>query len=147
MAAMRIYTPNGPPTIGISKGDGLNYYLSVYNGQGTLTNVDSDLFTPISLIVTSPNGGEKWRLGSVHNITWDYANLSANIKITFWRNGALLGTIANSIDPAPRSYSWKVGQYIGAPGTTPVGSGYAIKIEEIGAAVSDMSDAVFSITN
>ncbi len=142
-----LYSWNGPPTIGISKGDGLNYYLSVYNGQGTLTNVDSDLFTPISLIVTSPNGGEKWRLGSVHNITWDYANLSANIKITFWRNGALLGTIANSIDPAPRSYSWKVGQYIGAPGTTPVGSGYAIKIEEIGAAVSDMSDAAFSITN
>lgn len=36
------------PTIGISKGDGINYYLSVYDNDNTLTNVDSDLFTPIS---------------------------------------------------------------------------------------------------
>jgi PKD repeat protein len=100
-----------------------------------------------AVIVMSPNGGEKWRAGSVHNITWNFSGLSANIKITFWRNGALLGTIANSINPAPRSYSWIVGQYIGAPGTTPAGSGYTIKIEEIGNAVSDMSDAAFSITN
>ena len=138
---------NGPPTIGISKGDGLNYYLSVYNGESTLTNVDSDLFTPISIIVTSPNGGEKWKLGSTRNITWKCFGLSANIKITLWKDGALKGTIAKSLKPALGSYSWLVGQYEGGTGTTPIGSGYAIKIEEIGTAVSDMSDTAFSITN
>ncbi len=135
------------PTIGISKGDGLNYYLSVYNGQDNLNNVDSDLFTPISIIVTSPNGGEKWKLGSTRNITWKCFGLSANIKLTLWKDGALKGTIAKSLNPALGSYSWLVGQYEGGTGTTPIGSGYAIKIEEIGTGVSDMSDAAFSITN
>ncbi len=36
------------PTIGISKGDSINYYLSLYNGQTALTNVNSDLFTPLA---------------------------------------------------------------------------------------------------
>jgi len=38
----------GPPTIGISAGDGVNYDLSVYNGLDNLTNVDSILYTPVS---------------------------------------------------------------------------------------------------
>jgi hypothetical protein len=137
---------SGPPTIGISKGDTLNYYLSVYNGQITLTNVDSDLFTPIStyITVTSPNGGENWQWGSAQNITWNCAGLSGNIKIALWKDGAVVGTIADSIDPALGSYSWTAGQYVG--GTAPAGSGYAIKIKEIGTAVSDISDATFTLT-
>ena len=38
------------PTIGISKGDGNYYNLSVYNGETLLTDVESDLFTPPSSI-------------------------------------------------------------------------------------------------
>jgi hypothetical protein len=35
------------PTIGISKGDGSAYHVSAYHGMDTLTNVDTDLWTPI----------------------------------------------------------------------------------------------------
>jgi len=36
------------PTIGISKGDGINCYFAAHNGQKVLTDVDSAVFTPIS---------------------------------------------------------------------------------------------------
>jgi len=36
------------PTIGISKGDGINCNFAVHNGQKVLTDVDSVVFTPIS---------------------------------------------------------------------------------------------------
>jgi len=95
--------------------------------------------------VTSPNGGESWQLSTVHDITWNAAGLSANLKITLWKDGVLVGTVADSIAPALGSYSWTVGNYIG--GTTSAGTGYTIKIKEIGTVVSDASNASFTITN
>lgn len=41
------------PVIGISKGNGENYYLSTYNGQSPLSNVDTELWTPISNVIAS----------------------------------------------------------------------------------------------
>jgi len=35
------------PIIGISKGDGIAYHVSAYNGVSPLTNVETDLWTPI----------------------------------------------------------------------------------------------------
>lgn len=34
-----------------------------------------------TIIVTSPNGGEEWEQGSVHNITWTSLNFDDNVKI------------------------------------------------------------------
>ncbi|MDQ1354367.1 MAG: hypothetical protein QG657_4676 [Acidobacteriota bacterium] len=99
---------------------------------------------PGVLKLTSPNGGENWQLGSGHPITWNPGGVSANLKITLWKNGAQVGIIANSIAPATGSYAWTVGKYSG--GTAAVGTGYAIKIKEIGTTVSDISEAPFTIT-
>ena len=41
------------PVIGISKGNKENYYFSTYNGQTSLTNVDTELWTPVSNVVAS----------------------------------------------------------------------------------------------
>jgi len=54
------YSYYGLPTIGISKGDWVNYNLSVYDDQSNLENVDSVLFSPIiepAITVTSPTAG------------------------------------------------------------------------------------------
>ncbi len=36
---------------------------------------------PMSLTLTSPNGGENWVIGTMHPITWNSTNLTGNIKI------------------------------------------------------------------
>jgi hypothetical protein len=62
-----------------------------------------------SLAVTSPNGGESWVIGSVHNITWTRANLSGNVKIEFSSNGGdSYTTIVPSISVSALSYAWTV---------------------------------------
>ena len=49
---------NVTPTVGISKGDGTNYLLSVYNGQSNLSYVSSDLYTPVSSILPAIDSGD-----------------------------------------------------------------------------------------
>jgi hypothetical protein len=61
-----------------------------------------------SLQITSPNGGEVWQGGSVHNITWTSTNVD-NIKIEYSLNNGLTWTvIAASYPVSSSSYSWTV---------------------------------------
>jgi hypothetical protein len=61
-----------------------------------------------SLQLTSPNGGEVWLGGSVHNITWTYSNVD-NIKIEYSLNNGLNWTIITPSYPCSAlSYSWTV---------------------------------------
>ena len=134
------------PTIGVSKGDSVNYYMSDYCNVTLLTNVDSDLYTPVAATIRllTPNGAEHWALNSSQNITWDVtAGVVGDIKITLLQSGAAVGTIVTGIDASSGSYTWTVGQHDG--GTAAAGEGYTIKIKEVGTAVSDISDAAFSI--
>jgi len=96
-----------------------------------------------SITVTSPNGGETWELGSTHEVAWNARGLSNNLKITLWQGDLNLGVIGYDIDPAAGSFPWTVGQH--NEGTASIGTGYKIKIKEIGTTVSDFSDLSFSI--
>ncbi len=99
---------------------------------------------PPSITVTSPNGGENWGLGAVRNITWISDGVSGSVKITLWKDGLLVGTIAGTLEPSVDTYAWTVGEHSG--GTAPVGTGYTIKVKEKGTTVSDVNDAPFTIT-
>ncbi len=49
---------------------------------GELNNSQTISGTPEpTIIVVSPNGGEQWEQGSIHNITWTSMNFTGNIKI------------------------------------------------------------------
>jgi len=68
-----------------------------------------DDFAKAQVTLTSPNGGEVWTQGSVHNITWSTTNPSnGNVSIKYsYDNDSTYTTIAN----APivlGSYSWTV---------------------------------------
>jgi hypothetical protein len=125
---------------------GIGYTIKIKE-IGTLVSDVSDASFTISssITVTSPNGGESWKIGNTRNITWDAPCISGNVKITLWKSGALVGVIANNLAPATGTYPWIVGQYIG--GTAPAGSGYIIKIKEIATMVSDSSNSAFTLTN
>lgn len=94
--------------------------------------------------VTSPNGAENWELGSVRNITWNALGLTNNVKIVLFLDGISVGVIATDVSPTQGTYAWTVGQH--SNGTAGLGSGYKIRVKEIGTALNDYSDSSFNIT-
>ncbi len=82
-------------------------------GTAALTVTSST--TAISVALTSPVGGESWKIGETHNITWTSANLpiGANVFINL-RDSSVTGTGSTPdtyIGSAPASqgsYSWTI---------------------------------------
>jgi len=101
---------NRPPTIGISKGDGVNYNLSVYDGQTNLENVDSVLFSPIiepAITVTAPIGGTFFT-GQSLTAAWTTTGIdSGTVRIVLKKSD---NSTVYELDPAapyngsPRTY-------------------------------------------
>jgi hypothetical protein len=58
------------------------------------------------IIVTSPDGGESWQVGSVHNLTWVAAPTSTRFYIYYSVNGGSSWTNINNLYST--SYSWTV---------------------------------------
>ena len=100
-----------------------------------------------SIIVTSPNGGEKLNIGQTYAITWDSTITDNNVSIfllesqdAFHKSGAV---IIEDINASPGEYLWTIPSIINA-------NEYKIVIEETGFYLGgdmayDMSDDYFSI--
>ena len=90
-----------------------------------------------SLIISSPNGGEDWQMGSTHNITWTSYNID-NVKLEFTLdNGMGWSTIEDSVQ-STGTYNWLV------PNFPSVQS--LIKISDVNdSSINDQSDFVFTI--
>ncbi len=91
-----------------------------------------------AVAVTAPNGGELWRQGTQHPITWmafglDRLELSYKISPTdSWRR------IAQSVDASVGSYSWTVPN-------TPTTQGRVKVVDRATGSIIDSSDNVFTI--
>ncbi|MBN2346106.1 MAG: hypothetical protein JXO51_06915 [Candidatus Aminicenantes bacterium] len=95
------------------------------------------------ITVTSPNGGERWDLGSPQQITWSHSGISGNVRINLIKaGGGTAGTIA-TVPVADGRYSWEAGRL--AAGSAPAGE-YRIGLYVSSAGVDDRSDAPFTIT-
>jgi hypothetical protein len=124
-------------------GPGTGYTIKIEDKVSLLTDESDGTFSIIKLKVNSPNGGENWQLGTTRSITWVAKALTNNLKIVLFKNGVKVGNIVDSIAPGMGSYTWTAGNYIG--GTAAAGSGYSIKIKEIGTEAADSSDTAFSL--
>jgi hypothetical protein len=97
------------PTIGISRGNNVDHQLSVYNGETTLTNVDSDLFTPLdnspSVSITSPSDGDT--ISGTINIEASASDDNEVVKVEFFIDDELKSTDTTS----PYTYSWDTTTY------------------------------------
>jgi len=97
------------PTIGISRGNSVNHHLSVYNGENALTNVDSDLFTPIdnspSVSITSLSDGDA--VSGTINIEASASDDNEVVKVEFFIDDVLKSTDTTS----PYTYSWDTTTY------------------------------------
>jgi predicted NUDIX family NTP pyrophosphohydrolase len=110
--------------------------LAVANGSSDNVSVllNNDLF----ITVTSPNGGEEWKVDSIYNITWASSNTSGNVNIAYSTdNGSNWIEIADSTED-DSTYSWIIPD-------TPSDS-CLVRITDTDGSPSDTSDAVFRIS-
>ena len=114
----------------------------VYGDSGAFTITDPPP-AAASITVTSPNGGENWATGTLHNISWEASGITHNFKITMWKGSVFKGLVASNISSSSNSYSWAVG--FGTGGMFSPSSGYKVKVEELTTGVSDMSNETFTI--
>jgi hypothetical protein len=94
---------------------------------------------PSTLTVNSPNGGEKWALGSSQKITWSSAGITGNVNIQLSRNGGSTWTTIISNTPNDGNQAWTV--------TGPAAAQARVKVLSVSApTVFDTGNANFSIT-
>jgi len=108
------------PTIGISKGDGINCYFAVHNGQKVLTDVDSVLFTPINSVPPSPPGNpfpahEATDVSVETDLDWDDCPRATSYDVYFGTASPppyLTETVDSYLDVgslnAGTTYCWKI---------------------------------------
>ena len=93
-----------------------------------------------SIRIVSPNGGENWKHGTTHTISWTKTgNPGANVRIQLYRGSSLVKTISSST-PNDGSFSWSI------PSAQAIGNDYKIKITSTNGAYNDWSDSNFRIS-
>ena len=98
-----------------------------------------------SINVLSPNGGEKWEVGSTHTIKWTSAGISADTKMTvyLYNDDSVLPQIPTAIgfyEPNDGEMSWTI-----PADTFKSGDKYKIRIQTLDQTVSDYGNAYFNI--
>ncbi len=112
--------------------------------DGIPTDESDDVFSIIgtivpSITVTSPNGGESWAQGTLHNITWTSEAVTGDVKIEL-SNGVNTILLEGAIAASAGTYAWAI------PAGQALGSNYTVIISGLGTGTpTDASDAPFSI--
>jgi hypothetical protein len=96
---------------------------------------------PGSLTLTSPNGGESWHVGTVHDVTWSSTGSIANVRLEYSKDGFVSdvhGIVAST--PNDGTYSW----------TVPNDSSTTVRVrvsDASNSSINDTSDAGWAICN
>ncbi len=96
-----------------------------------------------SITVTSPNGGENWKLGSTHNVTWTSSGVSGTVGIKLFLDGTSLGYIAQNVSNTG-VFKWTIDSIIGKGKIVP-GVKYQIQVKKNGV-TGDLSNGMFTIS-
>jgi len=127
-------------TIPTSVAAGTNYKIAIGDGSGTedYSNNTFSITAPPQITVTSPNGGESWQIGTTHDITWTYSNVTGNVAIAL-KTGTTTVAVITAGTACDGSYSWTI------PTSVAAGTNYKIAIGD-GSGTEDYSNNTFSIT-
>jgi len=113
-----------------------------------IMNVDKTataLFEGPGLTLTSPNGGEVWKAGTVRKITWSYTGRpGASVRIELLKGGSPYLTIANQ---ARIGFLKKGARYWLIPKDFLTGNDYEIKVTSTSNnSYTDTSDSPFVVS-
>ena len=93
---------------------------------------------PPSLIMTTPNGGESWKIGQSRALKWKSTNVSGNVTVELLRSNGGTWVTLFSNTPNDGQENWVV--------TEPATTQARIRISSVvDPSVFDVSDAVFTI--
>jgi hypothetical protein len=113
--------------------------VDLASGASAVTSWTFHILPSGSLAVTSPNGGETWRIGTRHNVTWTPAGTAEDsVRIELLRNGNVCRMVAQTA-PGGGLYAWTVA---GCP------SGfcdYTLRVTRLDTGAADASDDEFCI--
>lgn len=124
-----------------------NYYFAIVACDevpncAPLSNVPSASTTAAGcpIIVSSPNGGESWPVGSTQTIRWSASGAcGSTVKIELLREGAVCRTVADGVANSG-SYTWSPAWQCDL-----YTDGYKIRVTDWDTGVSDESDTTFVI--
>ena len=101
-----------------------------------------------SVTVTSPNGGEEWQLGTPHAITWSFQNPGATkVNLILRQGGSVVGTIKSNVDLSAGSWTWTNAGTLENGTVAAAGSGYIVRIRDVGNTFGDNSNAGFTLAS
>ena len=120
------------------------YKVKIDSLSGSELSSQSGAYFTVSqkdyLILSQPNGGESWVVGSTQNITWD-TNIGGNVKIELLDNGALSRVIAAETPAANGVYAWSI------PSTQKVGPNFKVRVTSLqNSALTSSSASNFTLT-
>jgi hypothetical protein len=82
----------------------------VGGNPSTPNDVSNAVFT-INLptpLLTSPNGGEVWRSGNTHQITWDASTVASNVQLEYSVNGGTSWSTITTSASNTGAYNWTI---------------------------------------
>ncbi|MBN1695370.1 T9SS type A sorting domain-containing protein [candidate division WOR-3 bacterium] len=114
--------------------------IRVSDTDGSPSDVSDAVFTISrdSIAVTSPNGGEDWKVDSIYDVTWTSNLTSGNVHIEYSTNSgsSWSDVIASTTDDG--THSWTI------PNTPSVNC--LVRVSDTDGNPTDVSDAVFTIS-
>ncbi|MBU4306987.1 MAG: hypothetical protein KKB32_04040, partial [Acidobacteria bacterium] len=108
------------------------YGMTLYGGDN-----DNGVIFSLSLMVTSPNGGESWMVGTPHDITWQPGITTNNVNIDYSTDSGVNWNPVATNEANDGSYAWTVPDAISG--------NCLVRVQEADGSPSDQSDATFSI--
>jgi subtilisin family serine protease len=117
-----------------------NYLVRVSETDGFPADQSDGFFSvrfPPFITVTSPNGGEYWKVGSSHDITWTSKGTFWNLKLEYSIDNGSTWDLVTPFPTPEGHYSWTIPD-------KPSGN-CLVRVGESDGDPSDTSDAVFTI--
>jgi hypothetical protein len=104
-----------------------------------ISNTDFTISSPY-VTITSPNGGESWKVGTSHTITWSYSDMvSNNLTIEYSTDGGSNWTTIATGETCDGNYTW-------ASVPDAMSTNCLVRITDANrVATTDTSDAAFEI--
>jgi len=95
-----------------------------------------------TITMSSPNGGESWRIGSTHTVQWTKSGLAcgSEVRAELLKGGQVVSTIRTAT-PNDGALTWTI------PSSLSAASNYSVRLTDLGGTgASDTSDGYFSLT-